>query len=116
MQKDAFAVGGDDLSEGVDRLLVEAAGVDKIIDDLDLLFDVEYLVGLVAEVLGDGGDGVGLVDGKGDDGGEGGVASDQGDIGPMEGGDNGDAAAALRLHDLLGHKGGGSMGDGVVNM
>ena len=68
---------------------MESAGVNEVIDHADLFFDGEGPVGLVAEVLRYGGDGVAMVDGEGDDGGECFVAAYEGDIGAVEGGNDG---------------------------
>src|SRR5579859_3728026 len=115
MHQDAFAVGGDHPAESVDRFAVKPAGVDKIMNDADLFFNVEGAEGFIAQILRDGRDGVALVDGEGDDRGEGLVAAHEGDVRTVQGRDHRDIAS-LRLDDLLGHIGRGGMGDGVVNM
>src|SRR6185312_5863961 len=115
VEQNAFAVGGDHPPEGVDGFAVKPAGIDKVINDLDFLFDIEDLVGLVTQVLGDGRDGIRLVDREGDDRREGLVAADQGDIRAVERGDH-RYLAALGLDDLLGHVGGGGVRDRVMDV
>ncbi len=70
--------------------------VDEVADDFDVGGDAEGFAGAVAEVGGDGGDAVGLLDAEAGDGEVGAVEADEGDVGAVEGGDEGEVAAAAR--------------------
>ncbi len=85
----AGAHGGDEL--GVADVDV---AVDEVADDFDLGVDVEGLAGAVAEVGGDGGDAVGLLDAEFRDGKVGAVEADEGDVGSVQRGDEGKMIAA----------------------
>jgi hypothetical protein len=76
---------------------VEVA-VDEVADDFDLAGDAEGLAGAVAQVAGDGGDAVGLVDAEAGDGEVGAVEADEGDVGAVERGDEGQMFAARGEH------------------
>lgn len=113
---DAFTIGGDHFAEGVDRFLMKTLSVNEVMNDLDLLLDGEGAIGFVAEILGYRGDGVALIDGEGHHWCKGLVFAYEGDIGSVQGRDDGNIAAGLGLDDLLGQVGGRSVGDGVVHV
>ncbi len=87
--------------------------VDEVADDFDLGLDVEGFAGAVAEVGGDGGDAVGLLDAELGYREVGAVEADEGDVRAVQGGDEGEVAAALRLLAGLEHLAGEQSGDGV---
>ena len=68
--------------------------VDEVADDFDLGVDVKGFAGAVAKVSGDGGDAVGLLDAELGDGKVGAVEADEGDVGAVEGGDEGQMMTA----------------------
>ena len=92
MHEDGLAVGRplfEQLGMGLAR--VEIA-VDEIGDDFDGALDVELFEGLLQEVLRDGGDAVGLLDGKFCDGEIAAIAADERDVGAVKSGDEGETA------------------------
>ena len=74
-----------------DRVADVDVAVDEVADDFDLAGDAEGFAGAVAEVGGDGGDAVGLVDAEAGDGEVGAVEADEGDVGAVERGDEGES-------------------------
>ena len=77
--------------------------------------DAEVAEGLVAEVLRDAGDAVGLLDGVAGDGQIAAIEADEGDVGAVERGDEGQAAAAGGEH-LAREQGADGVRDGVVDV
>ena len=59
---------------------------------------MKLLDGLVAQVVGDGGDAVALIDAEAGDGQVGVIEPDEGDIGAVQGGDEGEAAILAEEH------------------
>ncbi len=110
-----LAIGREHLLEVVLIGMVKALYVYEVGDDEDVLFYLERAKGFLAQVLGYGGDSVALVDGEGDDGGIGGVAAHEGDVGAVEGGDEWYVLAGL-LEYLPGKVGGRGVGYGVVQV
>ena len=94
--------------------------VDEVADDLDLALDVEGLAGAVAQVAGDGGDAVRLLDAELRDGQVGAVQANQRDVGAVQRGDERQIAAArgllLRLQHLARQQRGERVRDRVVNV
>ena len=66
--------------------------IDEIGNDFDGPLDVELLDGLFLEVVRDGGDAIGLLDGESRDREKAAVAADQGDVRAVQRGDEGQAA------------------------
>ena len=89
--------------------------VDEVADDLDLGVDVEGFASAVAEIAGDGGDAVGLLDAELCDGQIGAVEAYEGDVGAVEGGDEGKMETARGEH-LAGEQRADGVGNGVVNV
>jgi len=117
MDEEFFVGQGEAGAHGLDEFGaadVDVA-VDEIADDLDLAVNGEGLAGAVAEMGGDGGDAVGLGDAKAGDGEIAAVLADEGDVGAVEGGDEGEVAATGGEH-LAGEEGADGVGDGVVDV
>jgi len=76
---------------------VEVA-VDEVADDFDVAGNVESLISAVAKIAGDSGDAVGLVDAELGDGKVAAVEANEGDVGPVERGDEGKMFAAGGEH------------------
>ncbi len=96
-----------------DRVGVMSRRVHEVIDDVDLFPDGELAVGLIPQICGDRGHGIGLFDGELHDGLEGRTGADQGDVGAMQRGD--DFQVQLR-RDLPGQDGGRGKRNGVVDV
>ena len=94
--------------------LVDVA-VDEVADDFDGAGDAEGGFRAVFEVGGDRGDAVRALDAVAGDGEVGAVEADEGDIGAVEGGDEGQADAAAGEH-VAGEQRGDGVGDGVVDV
>ncbi len=75
--------------------------IDRVVDDFDFFPHVENPQGAVAQVVGDGGDAVALVDGIAGDGQVGAVQPDQRDVRAVERGDEGQAAASRTVRQHL---------------
>ena len=97
------------------RLAQVHVTIDEVADDFDGRVDFEGGEGALAEVLGDGGDAVGDLDAEPGDGEVGAVEAHQGDVGTVEGGDEGDVHAAGGEH-LAGEVRGDGVGDGVMDV
>ena len=99
--------------------LIEVA-VYEVGDDPNVVAHAEDLDGLAAQVFADGSDAVGLLDGVLGDGEIGTVGADQGDVGAVQRGDEGQVAAARGILPGLQHlarqQGGERVGDGVVDV
>ena len=117
MHEQAFAGLGEARTLLGDELRVAnvEVAVDEVADDFDLARDAEVFAGALAQVGGDGGDAVGLVDAEAGDGEIGAVEADEGDVGAVEGGDEGQVAASFGEH-LAGEQGADAVGDGVVDV
>ena len=88
--------------------------VDEVPDDADLLGDAKNLHRAGAQVVADGGNAVGLLDGELGDRKVGGFGADERDVGPVEGGD--ERQAAVRSDHLLRQKSRDGVRDGVVDV
>jgi hypothetical protein len=75
---------GDEL-----RVANVKVAIDEVADDFDLACDAEVFAGALAQVGGDGGDAVRLVDAEARNGEIGAVEADESDVGAVEGGDEG---------------------------
>src|SRR5581483_12506737 len=93
--------------------LVQAA-VDEVVDDPNLVPRLEHLHGLLAQILADTGDAVGLFDGEAGDGEVGPVGAHQGDIGAVQCGDEGQAAG--RRQHVASQQRRNRVRDGVVDV
>ncbi len=89
--------------------------VDEVAYDLDGAGDAESLLGALAEVSGDAGNAVRLLNAEAGDGEVGRVETDKGDVGAVEGSDEGKMDAAGGKH-LAGEKGRDGVRDGVVDV
>ena len=122
MDEEAFGGGGELRAHGgvLGGVAEVDVAVDEVADDLDGVGGGEGLEGAVAEVGGDGGDAVGLLDAEAGDGEIGGIEADEGDVGAVEGGDDGEIAGGEAggrvLQHLAGEDGGDGVGDGVVDV
>jgi hypothetical protein len=117
MDEELFLGTGELRAHGGDQLGIADVdvAVDEVADDLDLAVDGEGLAGAVAEMAGDGGDAVGLGDAEAGDGEIRPVLADEGDVCAVEGGDEGEMAAAGGEH-LAGEQGADRVRDGVVDV
>ena len=106
----AGAHGGDEF-----RLANVDVAVDEVADDLDFGGDVECFAGAVAEIAGDGGNSVRLLDAELGDGQIGAIEADEGDVGAVQGSDEGEMAATDGEH-LAGEQGADGVGYGVVDV
>lgn len=85
-------------------------------NDFDRFGDVEDVDGLLPKLIGDGGHGVGLFDRVFGDAEVRAVDADQGDVGSVEGGDEGERAFALSGHDAAGEHRGDGVGNRIVDV
>ena len=118
VHEDLFAVGGV-AGASLGALLgaerhVDIA-VDEVGDDLDGAFGVEVLDGFFAQVIRNRGDSVALVDAEPCDGQVGMVEADEGDVGAVQGGDEGQALAIAGEH-FARQKRRDGVRDGVVDV
>ena len=75
--------------------------IHRVVDDFDFFLHIEDPHGAVAQIVGDGGDAVALVDGIARDGQVGAVQPDQRDVGAVQRGDEGQAAASRTIRQHL---------------
>ena len=113
MHDDGLAVGGPlGTQRGIVLAGVEIA-IDEIGNDLDGALDIEFLERGFFQVMGDGSDAVGLLDGEFGDGQEAAIVADQSDVGAVERGNerqapgSGHGAREQRAHRVR---------DGVMNV
>ncbi len=97
---------------GLGAASIEIA-IHEVGDDFDGTLDVEFLERLLAEVVGDGGDAVALLDGKFRDGEIAAVAANESDVGAVKRGDEG--KAVRRGHGTR-EQGADGMRDRVVHV
>jgi len=89
--------------------------VDEVGDDFNGAVGMEFLDGGFAQVIGDGGDAVALIDTEAGNGQVGMVEADEGDVGSVERGDEGQAVI-LALEHFAREVGGDGVGNGVVDV
>ena len=108
MHEDGFTVGSPLCAKGGLWLTRVEIAVHEIGNNFDGALDVELFDGLFEEILGDGGDAVGLLDGKFCDGEITAIAADESDVGAVERSDERQTAGS-------GHGTGEKRADGVGN-
>src|SRR4051812_47277527 len=85
-----FSMWSNDLAESIDRFAIETAYIYKVVNDLNLFFDVECLVCFIAQVLRYCSDRVALIDRKGNNRGICFIFSYQCNISAVKSSDHGD--------------------------
>ena len=96
-------------------LFFKSLEVNEIGDDLDILGDLEMVVGVLFQEVGDGGHTVRIVDTESYDRFVGRIFANQGDVGAMQCGDDRNMDP-VPFKYLFGQVGRRSVGDGVMNM
>src|SRR5580698_4873622 len=119
MHEQALAVGrvlGTHLGNQLGVTRVDVA-IDRVVDDFDVILDVEDAQSSIAKIVRDGGDAVTLFDGVTRDRKVRAIEADEGDVGAMERGHEGQAAAAWSNgHHLPGEQSTHGMRNRVVNV
>jgi len=113
VHEDRLSPRRESLADAVLDMGRKAVGVDKVVDDTDLLADGEGLTRPLGQVAGDCGHAVGLFDAEFHRLLEGGILADQRDVGAMQRGDHPGALAAHHLPRQISADG---VGDGIVGV